>query len=94
MSVNGPRKESGLKLIWLELVGGGILEEANKPGKQGKRLKDLTPNFYQMMRRTHKARMQLVAGSCIQNCLHHGAYHIRHLGRQGSSMRVSCRLRM
>jgi hypothetical protein len=38
------------------------------PATGTKSLKDLTPNFYQMMRWTPKAWMQVVTGSCIQNC--------------------------
>jgi hypothetical protein len=47
-----------------------VLDEANKPGNQEKTLKDVKPNFYQMMRWAHKAWTVSVTPCCIQSCWH------------------------
>jgi hypothetical protein len=47
-----------------------VLDEANKPGNQDKPLKDVTPNFYQMMRWAHKAWRVSVTPCCIRSCWH------------------------
>jgi hypothetical protein len=48
-----------------------LLECANAPGNEGKSLKELAPNFYQMMRWIHSAWTSDVSQKTFANCWRH-----------------------